>query len=94
MCVPRLNRTIDEVEVEVTVSIVIKKSTAGSEEFIEESQATSAVGMEKGYARRFRDIDENRFCKRECAVLETDKCEYEKAIEGWDPLQVGFRHKE
>lgn len=56
-----LYRTVDEVDVEIAIAIVIEKPTTGSEEFIEESHTASAVGMQKRYTCRLCNIDENRF---------------------------------
>ena len=34
------------------------------------------------------------FCRRDCAILEAYKCEYEKAVEGRGSISVSFSHKE
>ena len=89
-----LNCAIDEVDVEITVAIIIEKSTARSEEFVEESQTAAAIGMNKRYACGFRNINEDRCCDREGAILEANKCASEKAIGERDAIEVSFPHKE
>ena len=89
-----LNCTVDEVDVEIAVAIVIEKPAAGSEELIEESHTASTVGMHKCYPGGFRNIGENRFCGGEWTILETYQGKDEKAIERRDFIQVSFPHKE